>query len=438
MKVLLVAINYDPEPTGIAPYASGLARGLRAAGHDVHVITGIPHYPTWRRGQGPRSRRTDEVLDGVPVTRLDHYIPPGGIGWRRALMEISFGLHLVTVPWGRPDVVVTVSPPLLSSAAALVRARFQRRVPRRRRSGQSTQPNTATQPKTVLWGQDLYSRGLAELGDPTSRTGRLTARLGRGLEGSVYRMADHVVVIGDNFRDIVTAELDVPAARTSVHQNWAHLDETTSATDRDVRNRLGWNGQTVLLHAGSMGKKQGLESVIDSARLAATQQRDLLFVLMGDGSERRALERAARDCPGVRFVDPLPEPEFRAALAAADVLLINERPGVSEMAVPSKLTSYFQAGKPVLAAVGRHGNTAEILTDAGAGLIVEPGSAHSLVEGAVALAADEETRRRCGESARRYALDHMAGTAVLAGLIARLEAVAGQPQVPADARPTSA
>ena len=44
---LLVGINYAPEPTGIAPYTTGMAEHLAQHAGSVTVLTGIPHYPNW-------------------------------------------------------------------------------------------------------------------------------------------------------------------------------------------------------------------------------------------------------------------------------------------------------------------------------------------------------------------------------------------------------
>ena len=43
--VLVVGINYAPEPTGIAPYTTGLAEHLAQTAASVEVFTGLPHYP---------------------------------------------------------------------------------------------------------------------------------------------------------------------------------------------------------------------------------------------------------------------------------------------------------------------------------------------------------------------------------------------------------
>jgi colanic acid biosynthesis glycosyl transferase WcaI len=46
MHVLIIGINYRPEPTGIGPYTAGLAEHLAARGEEVTVLTGLPSLRT--------------------------------------------------------------------------------------------------------------------------------------------------------------------------------------------------------------------------------------------------------------------------------------------------------------------------------------------------------------------------------------------------------
>ena len=84
------------------------------------------------------------------------------------------------------------------------------------------------------------------------------------------------------------------------------------------------------------------------------------FVLVGNGSQRDDLQqRADAHATTTQLLPPLADGDFTDILQAADILLVNELPGVAEMAVPSKLTSYFAAGRPVLAATDSTGITAQ-------------------------------------------------------------------------------
>ena len=54
MKVLIVGLNYAPEPIGIGPYTTGLAEYLAGHGHRVEVVAGRPYYPQLRVCSGFR------------------------------------------------------------------------------------------------------------------------------------------------------------------------------------------------------------------------------------------------------------------------------------------------------------------------------------------------------------------------------------------------
>src|ERR1019366_3349512 len=104
----------------------------------------------------------------------------------------------------------------------------------------------------------------------------------------------------------------------------------------------------------------------EAAHLTDRTDDQLRVVLMGNGNQRSDLERRAGDSRSIDIIDGVPDSEFTDVLAAADVLLLHERPGVVEMCVPSKLTSYFAAGRPVLAATSARSAAAHQIEASGA------------------------------------------------------------------------
>ncbi|MCM3505965.1 glycosyltransferase family 4 protein [Curtobacterium sp. ODYSSEY 48 V2] len=387
----IVGLNFGPESTGIAPYTGGLARELASRSWRVRVLSGFPHYPQWRFAERHPPRSRISVEDGVMVVRRRHRLPskPGGVA--RALSELSFGVAAICTRFAKPDVVVLVSPALISSAAALVKARLVTRRP------------------VVVWVQDLYTLGLRELG--VGRPG-LSSRLIGAIEKWTLRSADAVVVIHERFRDTVVEELGVRPASVEVVRNWSHLDDDWQV-DRDAsRAALGWDSsEFVVLHAGNMGVKQGLENVVDAARLAAATGSRVRFVLLGDGNQRSTLAELAAGVANVEMIASLPDDEFRDALASADALLVNERAGVAGMAVPSKLTSYFSTGLPVIAATDPGSVTESEVLLAGAGPVVPAGDPQALLDAAVALAGDAQRARAMGASGRRFRTERLTAAA---------------------------
>lgn len=385
LTVLIIGLNYAPEPTGIAPYTSRLARGLQERGHTVRVLTSHPHYPEWqiRPGYGQWTRR--ERVDTVAVTRLKHYVPAQPSGLKRLLSELSFGARVFCARWENPDVVVLVSPALFASALAQLRVRL-----------------SLNKPVVNVWLQDIYSLGITE----TGMGGGVVARIITGVEKALLNAANGVTVIHARFGHYLTDHLAVNPGRIQIVRNWTHLDPTPPPNIDAVRAGHGWApGETIVLHAGNMGVKQGLANVVEAARLADAGDLPLRFVLLGNGSQRDELKQLGAGIRCLQFIDSLGNEGFQAALAAADVLLVNEKVGVSEMAVPSKLTSYFNAARPVLAATDETGVTASEIVASTGGVVVPAGQPQALVDAALALAADPTRAARLGANGLAYRHD---------------------------------
>ncbi|WP_433783408.1 glycosyltransferase family 4 protein [Actinomycetospora sp. CA-101289] len=390
LDVLVLGMHYPPEHTGNAPYTAGMVAALAAAGHRVRVVTGYPHYPQWAVHDGYTGLRVREDDHGVPVTRVRHPVPRSPSALRRVVMDAAFTLHAATVGRQgarRPDVVIAVSPVLLTVLAGL---RWKRR------------GRTALGVVT----QDLYSRAVTETGIASAGAGRAAAKL----EGWLLARADGVAVVHEQFGDGLAA-LGVDRERVTVIRNWSHVASGTGERAA-TRRALGWgDDEVVVLHAGNMGLKQGLENVVDTARLADERAAPVRFVLLGDGNQRAALEERGAGVGRLQFLDPLPGDRFPDALAAADVLLVNEATTVAEMSVPSKLTSYFSAGRPVVAASWERSAAAAEIRRSGGGERVDPGRPEDLLDAVCGIAEDPARAEALATAGRAYAIDHLGAAA---------------------------
>lgn len=364
-KLTIVAANFAPEVSGSSPYTSAMSRVLSDAGWPTEVITTHPFYPEWRIRPGYGAWRSTENIGAAHVTRLRHFVPkkPGSI--MRLLSESSFGWRAATSRWPQTDVLLLASPAMF--ATAVVALRNRRRLP------------------SVVWVQDLYSLGVIETGSARGPIARIVS----GIEARVLRSASKVVVIHPRFAAHVIEKLGVAKDRVEVIRNWAPKVELPAVDVAAERRRLGWgDDEIVVLHAGNIGLKQGLDNVVAAARLADAGASKVRFVLMGDGNQRDRLRETAAGIRSIEWIDSQPEDVYQANLAAADILLVNELEGVSGMSVPSKLTSYFTAGRPVVAATDVDGITAGEIAAAGAGVSVPAGDPAALLAAAVAMAAD--------------------------------------------------
>ena len=355
-RVMLVSLHYSPEQTGNAPYAAGLAQGLSRR-FDVDVVTAHPHYPEWRIAPGYGGWRRTESQQNVTVHRLKHFIPTKPTGVSRIVSEATFMARALGPRTPRPDVILTMPPALAPVASALALGR-------------------KWQVPVGVIVQDLYSKAFSEL---ELMDGRLDAAAFR-FERALLRRASGVVSIHASMAEVIRRDVGLLDAAITVIPNWTHVAPPVG--DRELRRReMGWDdGRFTVVHAGNMGAKQGLEHLIPVGRMLDERDQDVRLVLIGNGGQRERLERAAKGVRSIEFMDSLPSETFMDTLSAADALLLHERPGMKEMCVPSKLTTYFAAKRPVVAVSHPGSAASHEMRASGAGVLVNSGGATALVE----------------------------------------------------------
>lgn len=380
LDILITTSYYWPEEAGSAPYLAGLARHLEGRGHRVVVATGYPHYPEWRLPDRARLARTD-WHGRVQVRRRWHYVPRTQTAAHRLLYEGTlFTLGLTALPLRRrPDVVLGTCPTLAGGALAAAASRVYG-VP------------------YALVFQDLMGQAARQSGIPGGA--RVARAVGR-VELALARRATAVGVIAGGFRSYLERG-GVPPERIHRLRNWTRRAEPTESCV-ETRLRLGWrDDEFVCLHGGNLGRKQGLDNLLETAALL--REENIRIVLAGDGNDRERLEGRARrlTLDQVQFIELQGPGRWESVMAASDVLLVNQRASVMDMSLPSKLTSYFAAGRPVVAAASVDSETAAEIDAAGAGFVVPPEDPERLRDVILALKADPEVAATLGANGRRY------------------------------------
>jgi colanic acid biosynthesis glycosyl transferase WcaI len=394
MRVLIIGINYRPELTGIGPYTADLAEYLAGRGDDVTVIGGLPHYPSWHIAAGtPRRLVSEDRIERVRLVRAAHYVPARQDALRRAVYEATFGLTglLASRRVEPPQAIVGVVPTL--SGGMLARWLSQR----------------FTAPYGILF-QDLMGPAASQSG---MAGGRLVASATARMERWAVGRASAVGVVATSFIPYVRS-LGVPPQDIAHVPNWNRLVEPDTSV-ADVRARFGWSdGRQVVLHAGNIGLKQGLEQVVDAARLAQERGDPIRFVFSGGGSQEDAMRVAASGLDNVDFLGVQPDGMHASLLAAADVLLLSERSTQVDMSLPSKLTSYYAAGRPIVAAVGMAGASAQEVRRSGSGLVIAAGQPEAMLETLSQLRSQPALADRLGRAGRSYGAAHASASSGLA------------------------
>ncbi|HSA82922.1 MAG TPA: WcaI family glycosyltransferase [Geminicoccaceae bacterium] len=403
MRVLILGLNFAPELVGVGKYTADFAAWLGARGHEVRVVTAPPYYPEWRVGRGYAAwRYRRETVGGAIVLRCPLWVPAEPSPMRRVLHLISFAVSSFlpcvwqAVSW-RPDVVWAVEPTSLATPVALLAARL---------SGATA----------CLHVQDLEIEAASEL--------RMLARsrlyrLVRAGYGWLLRRFDLVSTISERMRRRLAAH-GLPEERLCLFPNWVDTGAILPlAESSPLRAELGFGAdQLIVLYAGSMGEKQGLEGlavVVD--RLADCPA--IRFVLCGAGAARPRLERLLAHRPNVTLLPLQPRERLNDLLNLADIHVLPQRAEAASFALPSRLGGMLASGRPVVAQTA--GGELARAARAG-GVAVTPDEPAAMASAILALGADDELRHRLGRAARRFAETHLDRELIIQRYVRRVAA----------------
>jgi len=257
--------------------------------------------------------------------------------------------------------------------------------------------------------QDLYPETPVAQGQLTSK--RAIAGLAR-IEKFMYRHARFITVITPAFRTNLVNEKHVPANKVAVIPNFA---DTTFIyplpKENEFTRAFGLQDKFVVMFAGNLGYVYGLDILLDAAAQLRNEP-DLLFLIVGDGVERAALEQRAQalHLNNVRFMGFQPRERLPEMRAAADVQLCLYRPGASRYSMPSKLYEIMASGRPVLASAEHDSDVAQLIRETECGVCVEPQNAQALAAALLELKRDAACRAQMSHNGRvaaetRFSLD---------------------------------
>ena len=402
MKLLIYGLNFWPELTGVGKYSGEMAQWLVERGHAVDVISAPPYYPAWQVAPGYSSTRYQREAWGtggrVRITRCPLWVPHRVSTVRRLLHLASFALSSAPALWRalreRPDVVMVVVPTLFVAPLALALARL-------------------FQVPAWLHVQDFELDAMFSLtlDDATSGTHpegavrRTLKRAALALESRIIRAFERASSITPRMVDRLVAKGAAPE-RCVLFPNWVDLSAVYPLTGPNGwRRRLGLSDAEVLvLYAGNMGEKQGLDIVIDAARALADRP-GIRFVLAGSGAAQERLMQTSAGLANVQWLPLQPAEHLNEMLNAADIHVLPQRADAADLVMPSKLTGMLASGRATVGTAAAKTQMGQVLDEAGQR--VEPGDTAALINALWALATDAPSRRTLGQRGRRYAEQHL-------------------------------
>lgn len=393
MHVLIVTNYFAPESGAAAVRLTRLGRELHRRGHQVTVLTSLPHYPQGRIYDGYRGQLTAVHDDqGLRVVQTWLLATPNPRIRQKLLSQISFMLTAMlrglTLP--APDVVLIEAQPVFTAFAGALIARLKRA-------------------PYVLNVSDLWPEHLLSVGALTE--GHTAYRLARGLMDRTYRGATSIVAMSPHWAEGITARLTTQVPVEVVYNG---VDLTTFRPDAEMgeafRRRYSLSSGKVVSFIGTLSTQYDLDVMLHVARLLGSRA-DVEIVFIGRGSQGAELQQASKAIPNLKRIPWLDHAEMPAAWNASSVTFfaLRDHP-LYRGTIPAKLYEALACGVPIVAACDGIGG--QMIEASGGGTIAPCGDADELAAAIEATLDDPEHRDAISSAGRRYAEEHFDGARV--------------------------
>lgn len=378
---LLVTQYYHPEVGAPQIRLRALVKELTSLGYRVTVLTGMPNYPEGVIHEGYRGKFSlNDEVDGIKIKRIWLYPAGGKKIFQRLMNYLSFTFHaLFYLRLARGKQIIFIEAQPLTLALYGLLARWFLKVP------------------YIYNTPDLQ----VEIAGERAWVGRSFVKLATSIETFLMEHAYSVATVTPAFIEHFVSARGIRRDRMSFLPNGVDLEHLRPLPyDKQCAEKMGVIGEKVLTYVGTHADYQGLDVILDAAKLLRYRS-DIVFLMVGKGPERtRLVERAKSEgIHNVVFKDsPFDERSSLMSISYGAIATLRDIPAAQKMRL-SKIFPPLACGVPVIYA--GVGESADIIRNNDCGLVALPENPTSLADAVLCLIDDPEARERFSKAGRK-------------------------------------
>jgi colanic acid biosynthesis glycosyl transferase WcaI len=405
MRILYLSQYFPPEAGATQTRSYEMASAWVRLGHYVTMLAEFPNHPS---GIIPSTYKgkiyEHDDLHGIEVIRVWVKASPVKNFTNRMLFYLTYMLNSsiagVVLARGKYDLVYASSPPLFVGVAALFLSAIKR-IP------------------LVFEVRDLWPESAVALGELSNPR---AIALAKKLEQACYHHAIQVVVVTRGIYDRL-AHRGIPTDKLCFVPNGANTDlfTFTKAERERIRRELRLEDKFIAIYAGIHGLAQGLETILDAARILQTIQ-DIHILMIGDGPKKAEIQSlaASYNLPNLTLMPEKPRESIPGYLSAADVALIPlKKAEIFKGALPSKIFDAWACERPVLLSID--GEARDLVENVQGGIYIPPEDPAKMAVALLHLRDSPSVRQSMGENGLNYTLLNHSRAALAEKLILHLE-----------------
>jgi glycosyltransferase involved in cell wall biosynthesis len=249
----------------------------------------------------------------------------------------------------------------------------------------------------------------------------------RFVERLTFRMADRVITTSEALRQVALQRGHKPPNHVTLVRSGPDLQRLVRVSPNPA---LREDFRHVVLYIGIIGQQDGLDVLLHAVAWLVHQRarKDILFVVVGDGPQRIAIEELAVELriePYLRFTGYLSGESLFERLASADLgVCPDPKNPFNDKLSMNKVMEYMSFGLPVV----QFNLTENRLLAADAAIYAgDDNDPRALAEAIVSLLDDPERRRAMGASGRQRLESELAWSRQVAAYLRVYQELLGPP-----------
>ena len=399
MRILIISQYFWPESFKI----NDLALGLKERGHEVSVLTAIPNYPKgvffdnysfWENNE--------EEWNGIKIYRSKIFSRGNG-SIRLMLNYISFvffcSLKVFFIKEKFDKIFVYEPSPITVGLPAIVASR-RMKIP------------------YYFWVQDLWPESLSAAGGIKNK---YVLSFFDTITKLIYRNSKKVLVQSKGFADYIEKQGDFsykliyyPNSAEKLYRPLEPIPEYQSKLPEGFK----------LLFAGNLGEAQGIDTLINSAKIVKEKGIEVNWVFLGDGRQKEyyinEVKRIGLES-NFYFLGAFPAETMPYFFACADALIVSlKKDKIFSLTIPSKLQSYLACAKPILASLDGEG--AKVVIESKSGFVAPSENAELFAENVIKMwNLSSKSRNEMSKNALQYFKNEFEREMLIDSLIAILK-----------------
>lgn len=383
MRILYIATSF-PEPNKGSTIYTDLAEALHEAGHKITVAV----------SEQARNKKNTEIKieRGFNVLRIvtGNYYDVGLIQKGITTLKIPILMRKdISEYIGKQvfDLILFEAPPV-TNASLVAWAKKKFNCP------------------AYLMLKDIFPQNAVDL--RIMKYNGLLFKYFKGKEKKLYNTADIIGCMSiANKNYIINHNSWLNKSKVEIFPNTKKINYDIKSEVSSMRESYGIPKEAcVFLFGGNMGRPQYIELLCNAVKECKNES-SIYFLFIGRGTDRYKLENAIRenDIKNALVIENLPRSEYEQVMKEADVGLIVLDPRFTIPNYPSRILSYMEYAKPVLAATDRVTDIKKLIEDAQCGEWVWAGDTEAFISKIKEMASSKELPAK-GSNGRKYMEDN--------------------------------